>query len=306
MKMTTCKRTFIHEIFDITNFFLLVLLGISTLFPFIYILALSLNDGFDAMKGGIYLWPRVFTLDNYLKAFQNPFITSAFTVTLFRTLVGTAVSVMFTAMLAYALMKKELPGRTAIVFYLFFSTLFSGGLIPYYILLRQLHLFNSIWVFIIPAIYNFFNMVIIRTYFEGIPASLAESAKIDGCSDLGIFFRIYLPLAGPILATITLFIGVYHWNDWISGTFFMNEKKLMPAATLLQNILSEAAFEDNAMSTGSSGGMNSILTSGAKAKTTPEALGMAFVMIITLPIVCIYPFLQKYFVKGVMLGSIKG
>lgn len=300
------NKTFTSRMFDAINCFLLFLLGLSTLYPFIYILVLSLNDGVDSMKGGIYLWPRVFTLDNYFKALSNPYIIDSFTVTLFRTVVGTSISVLFTAMLAYALSKKELPGRSAIVLYLFFTTLFNGGLIPYYILLRQLNLFNNIWVFVIPAIYNFFNMVIVRTYFEGIPASLEESAKIDGCSDVRIFFWIYLPLAGPILATITLFVGVFHWNDWFSGTFFVNDKKIMPAATLLQNILAEAAFEDNAAAGGSGGGMNNLLTAGARSRTTPDALRMAFVMIITLPVVCIYPFLQKYFVKGLMLGSIKG
>jgi putative aldouronate transport system permease protein len=296
------KETPVEKSFAVINYILLIILGFLTLYPFIYFVILSFNDGFDAMKGGIYLWPREFTLDNYRKAFENPLIINSFMISVFRTVVGTSISIILTSLAAYALTKRDLPGRSAIVFYFFFTTIFSGGLIPLYILLRQLHLTTSIWIYVIPHIFNFFNIIIMRTYFDTFPDSLYEAAIIDGCSDLGIYFRIYLPLAGPILATITLFYGVAHWNDWYTGSFFVSNEELKPAASILQQILNEATFE----SSGIQGQQINAAIEKARAATTPEALRMTFLVIITVPIVCVYPFLQKYLVKGAMIGSIKG
>lgn len=296
------KRTLAEKTGVCINYILLSALTISTLYPFIYFLVLSLNDGMDAMKGGIYLWPRMFTLDNYVKAFQNKYILDSYSVTLFRTVVGTLISVFLNSMVAYALTKKNLPGRGKIIFYFFFTTLFSGGLIPYYILLRQLGFLDTIWVYVIPTIFNFYNIIIMRTYFQTIPDSLSESAAIDGSSEVGIFFKIYLPLSAPMLSTIALFFGVGHWNDWFIGTFFVTDMELKPTATLLQQILTEAGFQAGGLSGTSSSNINNNMTSD---RTTPEALRMTFLVITTLPIIMIYPFLQKYFVSGVMLGSLK-
>lgn len=288
-----------EKIFKVLNYTFLTLFGFSTFYPFFYILILSLNDGYDALKGGLYFWPRVFTLQNYIKAFEDPLIINAFGISLFRTIVGTSLAVLLTALAGYALSRKNLPGRGIITFFFFFTTIFSGGLIPFFILLRSLHLTSSVWIYVLPYLYSFFNIVIMRTYFQTIPDELRESATIDGCGELGIFFRIFLPLSGPMLATITLFYGVGHWNDWFVGAFFVSDKSLKPAATLLQKILSETNFEQATDTNRMNFNIN-------RAKTTPEALRMAFLMIITFPIICVYPFLQKYFVKGVMIGSIKG
>ena len=300
--MSLYKSGVLEKTMNVMNYCVLAVFGIMTVYPFIYFLLLSFNDGMDAMKGGIYLWPRVFTLDNYIKAFQNKYILSSYEITLFRTVTGTLTSVLLNSMVAYALTRKKLPGRGKIIFYFFFTTLFSGGLIPYYILLKQINLLNNVWVFILPSIYNFYNIIIMRTYFYTIPDSLSESAVIDGSSDVGIFFRLYMPLSAPMLATIALFFGVFHWNDWFTGAFFANKKELMPTATLLQQILTEAGFESEAISGSASGNIN---TSMIHQTTTPEALRMTFLVITTLPIIMVYPFLQKYFVSGVMLGSIK-
>jgi len=299
------KLTLADKIYMIINYAIITIFCITALYPFIYFLALSFNDGYDAMKGGIYLFPREFSLENYEKAFSHPQMMNAFLISITRTLLVTASSVILTALLAYALSKKGLPGRKYIVFFFFFTTLFGGGLIPTFILFRQLHIYNTYWVLIIPSFYNFFNAIIIRTFFNGIPASLPESATIDGASELNIFFRIMLPLSMPVLATIALFVGVGCWNDWFTGQFFVQDAKLKPAATFLNQMISEASFESmTAKSDGSS--MVRMNENAMKLKgVTPEALRMTFVIIITVPIICVYPFLQKYFVKGFLVGSLK-
>jgi len=288
------------------NYTLLVMLAIVTLYPFWYCLALSFNNGMDTLKGGIYFLPRMFTLENYTKAFTHPLIVSSFIISISRTVLSILLSCFFTSLMAYALTKRDMPGRSALIFYFYFTTLFSGGLIPTFIMYRQLGLLNNYWIYVIPGIYSFFNAIILRTFFYSIPESLNESARIDGCSELGIYFRIMLPLSIPAMATIALFVGVGNWNDWFTGAYFVSRRRdLYPAATLLNDLLSQAVFENSMSSTGQKNQINEMLQTSRSQTTTPESLKMAFLIILTLPIVCVYPFLQKYFVKGVMLGSIK-
>lgn len=295
------KSSKIYSVMYFFNMVLLVGLTIVTIYPFYYFLILSLNDGLDAMKGGIYLFPRSFTTANYVKVFEDTRILRAYGITLFRTIVGTIISLVLSALLAYGLTFKELPFRKTITFIFYFTTLFTGGLIPMYILLRNLQLTTSVWIYVLPFVYNFYNIIILRTFFQGIPDSLAESARIDGASELSIFSRLILPLSKPVLATMALFYGVGYWNDWFTGAFYVADKTMIPAATLLQQLLQEASF-----TMGSSAlNMNANMVQVQNA-TTPESLRMTFTIIITLPIVCVYPFLQKYFTKGVMIGSIKG
>ena len=284
------------------------MLGVCVLclFPFWYFLVLSFNDGYDTLYGGVYLWPRVFTLDNYRQAFAYPTILNSFAVSIARVLIQTLVSLIFTALMAYAMTEKELPGRKGINFIFFFTTIFSGGLIPSYILYRQIHILNTFWVLVLPGIFSFYNTIVMRTFFEEIPESLKESAKLDGAGEFTIFCRIILPLSKAVMATVALFVGVGAWNDWFSGAYYIQfNQKLVPAATLLYQIIAEASFKVNNIKTGSNimaAGQDSLAT----AATTPESLRMAFVIIIVTPVICIYPFLQKYFVKGVMVGSVKG
>ncbi|HHY81157.1 MAG TPA: carbohydrate ABC transporter permease [Clostridiales bacterium] len=304
--MSVRRKTIGEKIFNIVNYTLLILFSLTTIYPFIYFLALSFNDGYDAMKGGIYLFPREFTLENYKKAFDHPQITNSFMISVTRTLLVTVLAVFFTAMMAYGLSKKGLPGRKYIIFFFFFTTLFGGGLIPTFVLYRQLGIYNTYWVLIIPSIFSFYNAIVMRTFFNGIPDSLSESAVIDGASDLTIFFRIILPLSLPVLATIALFVGVGAWNDWFTGEFFIQSEELRPAATLLNKLISEASFESSTTNTGSSIlNVNRELESIRQSGVTPEALRMTFVIIVVTPIIMIYPFIQKYFVKGVMIGSLK-
>jgi putative aldouronate transport system permease protein len=300
------KRSYSYNVGQSINYILLVLLGIVTLYPFWYSLVLSFNSGIDALKGNIYFFPRAITLENYAKAFQHPLIYSSFLISIGRTVLSVILSCFFTSLMAYALTKRDLPGRSGLIFFFYFTTLFSGGIIPLYILYRQIGLLNNFWVYVIPGIFSFFNAIILRTFFYTIPESLQQSARIDGCSELGIFFRIMLPLSLPAIVTIALFVGVANWNDWFTGAYFVPRRRdLYPAATLLNDLLSQAVFESSMGSTGQRSQINEQLALSVTMATTPESLKMAFLIILTAPIICIYPFLQKYFVKGVMIGSIK-
>ncbi|MBW7456944.1 carbohydrate ABC transporter permease [Paenibacillus sepulcri] len=291
------------SLFSLFNYVILALIAFTMVYPFIYILVYSLNDGKNSMLGALYFWPRQFTLDNYVQVFDNPLIWQAYKITIARTLLGTFLHVALCTLMAYALSKKSLPGRTFFTFYIFLPTIFSAGFIPYFITLQKLHLINSFWVYVIPMLFSFLHIVIIRTFFQGIPEELEESARIDGYGDFQIFLKIILPLSGPVLATIALFIGVAHWNDWFTGAYYVTDKKLIPVQTLLQQLLTEAEALSSSMQRSQQQGGQTISTN---AGATPESMRMALLVITVFPILCIYPFLQRYFVKGVMIGSVKG
>ena len=291
-----------QKVFKVFNYIILSLLGFATFYPFWYVLIASFNLGSDFTKGGVYFWPRAFTLENYSFAFQDNRIYRSLGVTIFKTAMQLLTSLFFTALLAYALSVKTMPGRVGITFFYYFTTMFGGGMIPYYILLRDLGLTKSIWLYIIPAIYGFFNMVLLRTAFSAIPSELREAAQIDGAGDMRILFTIYSPCALPTVATLALFIGVGAWNDWFTGAYYQSNKNYYPAATVLQQLLNEAtdkAVEDEK-------NISSEQMDSKKKTYTSQSIRMAFVMILTMPIIVIYPFLQKYYVKGVMVGSVKG
>ena len=284
------------------NALALVMFGLIVLYPFWYILIISLTNGWDTLRGGVYLLPRKFSLENYQRVFENSNIVNAYGITLLRSSVCALAGTTLCAMLAYALLDKGMPGRVPLLFFFFFTTIFSGGMIPYYILLRQLKLTNTLWVYIVPHLYSFYNTMLLRTYFGTIPSSLSESARIDGCSEARIFFQIYIPLSIPAIMTVILFFAVQHWNDWFTGIYYVSNKKLLPVASLLHNFLSESTFE-NATFNQSQFNTNIGMSSGT---TTPESLRMAFIVVMTLPIVFGYPFVQKYFMKGLMIGAVKG
>lgn len=289
-----------QKLFAILNYGLLIALSFSILFPFWRIVVLSLNDGLDALRGGIYWWPRKFTWTNYSVIFAQSQIMDAYKVTLIRTVVGTLLSVFCMSLMAYGLSKKHLRGRQIVNAMILITMFFGGGLIPLYLLLKDLHLLNSVWVYIVPSLYSVWNIVLFRTFFQMLPSALEESAKIDGANDLTVYFRIVLPLSLPIFATISLFVAVGHWNDWFSGTVFVQRPDLVPLQTLLMNVIRE-----NDSSTMIAGGAAN-LTSEKVKNVTSQSVKMATLVATILPVVCLYPFLQKYFVKGVMVGSIKG
>ncbi len=282
--------------FPILNGLFLTLFCLSILYLMWYVVIISLNDGADSLRGGIYLWPREFTLRNYQSVLGDASLIRAFGVTVLRTLVGTVSSVFFTSMVAYAMSKRHLFGRKL---YLLIGTgtmIFSGGLIPYFLLLRSLKLLDTFWVYIIPALFSFYNCIIFMSFFRTIPAALEESANIDGASDWRIFLTIIIPLSKPVLATIALFSGVGHWNDYFSGVVFVNNPDLVPIQTVLYRIVTSASM-----------GKMAVAVPGVAAKMTSSiAIKFATMAVATLPIILVYPFLQKYFVKGVMIGAVKG
>ena len=296
MSEKTRKRKCGEIVFQVLNYTLLTFLALITLYPFIYIFAVSFNESSDTLRGGIWIWPRVWSIENYAEAFRDDRILNAFWISVSRTVLGTVVAVVLSATFAFGVLDKTLKGRKFFLKIIFFSTLFTGGIIPTFILMRDLNLVDSYFIYIIPAFYSFYNMIIIRSAFEAVPQSFVVAAKIDGAGELRILFGIYMPLSMPAIATIALFVGVFHWNDWFAGAFYVSSQNLKPAATLLQEIIASASFNGNVSDT---------ILGNAAQNVTPQSLQMAFVMILVVPIVCVYPFLQKYFVKGTMIGGIK-
>ncbi|MGN7763959.1 carbohydrate ABC transporter permease [Paenibacillus sp. 22594] len=282
----------------------LLLLGFITLYPFWNSLVISFNMGSDTALGGITFWPRSPTLDNYEVVFRDSRIGHAFLISIMRTIVGTTLSVMFTAILAYGLSRHELMGRKIYMVFCIITMYFSGGLIPTFLLLREFGMMDTFWVLVIPGMISVYNMIIFRTFFLGLPAGLVESARIDGCNHIGVLTRIILPISGPVVATLSLFTAVYHWNDWFSASIYINNPDLIPIQTLLKQILNSNIVTDQLQKAiGSSAAAQDRLA--LVQSVTSKSLIMATTMVATLPIIMVYPFLQKYFVKGVLIGSLK-
>ena len=282
----------------------MIIVFIATLYPFYYSVIISFNEGIDASRGGIFFWPRKFTLENYKAVFSNEDLLGGFAVTIARTLIGTVTGLFFTGLFAYSLAHKDLMYKRVYIALMIFSMYFSGGLIPFFILIKNLGLFNSFWVYIIPNLLSSFNTMIMMSFFRDIPASLEESAKIDGANDLVIFFRIIFPISLPVFATIALFIGVGHWNNWFDAAYYVTDKKLKTVAFMLMELINQANL--TAVQAGASTASVERSATYAAQTFTAETIRMSTMVVVTVPIICAYPFLQQYFVKGIMIGSIKG
>jgi putative aldouronate transport system permease protein len=291
-----------EKAFRIVNALLLILLCLTIILPFLNVIALAFNEGKDAEQGGIYFLPRTWSLENFEELFSSGNIMQAFFISMFRTVIGTVASVIFTAMAAYALKSRTMPGVKLFTMAIFFTMLFNGGLIPYYILLKDIHLTNSIWVYIIPSLYSVWNILIMRTFFQQISGSLEEAARIDGYNDFAIFWRIIMPLSKPVVAVISLFNAVSHWNDWFTGAFFVRNGDLRPLSTLLQEMLTRQESLKRLLTNMASGANLDMLD---RMHVTGNSLKMATIVIVVTPIIMIYPFIQKFFAKGVMIGSLK-
>jgi putative aldouronate transport system permease protein len=281
--------------------FLLIILAFMAFYPFWNGAVISFNSGVDTMQGGITFWPRAFTFENYRVVFNDSRLLNGFGISVLRTVIGTVMSILITAIFSYGMTKKELLGRKYYMIMCIVTLYFSGGLIPTFLLIRNLDMMNTFAVFIVPGLVSVYNMIIFRTFFQGLPAGLEESAKLDGCSNWGIFFRIILPLSGPVVATLALFTAVYHWNDWFLPSIYITNEKLLPIQTMLQQILSTNIMSDqmSQMDSAAQGRLMQMQT------ITTKSLSMATMMMATIPILLVYPFVQKYFVKGVLVGSLK-
>lgn len=298
-RLTLGDRTF-----TIFNTVLLGVFAFVCAYPLWYILILSFNEGKDASLGGIYWWPRAFTLDNYQVILSDRTIINAFWITVARTSIGTIGSLLVTSMVAYGLSRKELPGRNLLLLVFLFVMLFNGGLIPLYIQLVNLGLINNFWVYVIPGLFSIWNMFVMKTSFQNnIPESVVESVKLDGGGYMRIYFNIVLPFSMPMFAALGLFTAVGQWNDWFTGAFFVNDLDLQPLPTYLQRVMS--TIEASNMISASQ-----MTTANQTSMYNPDAITsksvrMATIMITVLPILFVYPFVQRFFVKGVLIGSVK-
>ncbi len=287
-------------LFEIGLYLLMLFVAVVTIYPFLNILAISFNEAMDTVRGGIYLWPRQFTWENYKQIYTYNNLLVAFQNSVLRTVIGTFAGVFSSSMIAYVLSRRDFIARKQISFLFVLTLYFSGGLIPTYMLMRELHLMNSFWVYILPTLVNAWNIFVIRSFMDGLPISLQESAKLDGANDMTIFFKIILPLCKPVLATISLFIAVAQWNSWFD-TFLYNStsEHLSTLQYELMKILANTTIGSSNADLARSG--NPALS----AQVSPESIRASITIVATLPILLVYPFLQKYFVKGLTLGAVK-
>lgn len=290
------KKNKIDRVVDAALYTCLTVFGLATLFPLYFVVVMSITPIAEVLRnGGFVLWPEQATLDAYKYIFKSDRVPDALKITILVTTLGTFCNLLITSLLAYPLSKKYLPGRNVVLVGIVFTMLFSGGLIPLYLVVSATGLLNSIWALIIPGLVSTFNMLIMKSYFENLPAEVEEASKVDGCSDLQVLIRIVLPLSMPIVATLGLFYGVNHWNAYFGGIMYLTDKELMPIQVVLRNMIVTPSVSQEL-------GVNV----QDLQQLPPETIKMATVVVATMPILLVYPFLQKYFVKGMLLGSIKG
>lgn len=286
-------------IFDAIVYLSLTGVFFLTFYPFWNIFVISINDAQDTLRGGLYIWPRVLTFSSYRVVLQEREFLTSFYVSVLRTAVGTPLALLCTSMAAYVLSRKDLIGRKLLSLIFIFTMFFGGGLIPYYMVLKMLNLIDTFWVYVVPNIMDVFNMLLIMTFIRDLPAELEESATLDGANDLIIFFRIIIPLAKPILATIALFVAVGHWNSWFDSYAFTYSTQLKTLQAYLVKILNQYNTGDMVSAA------QELANSAKRNPVSSESLRMATSIVATIPILVVYPFLQKYFVKGIMIGAVK-
>lgn len=286
------------KIFDTINIVVMAVIMIVTLYPFLNVLAISLNDSTDTVRGGIYLWPREWTWENYTTIFSYTGLVQGLKVSLGRTIVGTVLGLISSSMLAYTLSRQDFTSRKFVSTFLALTMYFSGGLVPTYMLMRHLDLIGTFWIYVLPGLVSAFNVFIIRSFIDGLPYALQESAKLDGANDFTIYYKVILPLCKPVLATIALFLAVGQWNSWFD-TYLYNGNK--PHLTTLQYELMKILQSTNQ----GARMLNANDMANQMAQVSPESIKMAITIVVTLPILFVYPFLQRYFVEGMTLGAVK-
>lgn len=284
-----------YKVFKVINFLIMLFVIVLTLYPFLYVLAESFSSEKYIMKGMVSIIPRGFTTQTYHVVMKEKDFWVEYKNTILYTVLGTIVSLFLTSILAYALSKKRLKGRGFFLAAAMFTMFFSGGIIPNYVVVKALGMRNTIWAIVIPGAISTYNMIIMRTFFEGLPNELEEAASVDGLNTYGIIWNIVLPLSKPIIATMTLFYAVGMWNSWFPAFLYLDNKKLFPVTLYIRNIIA------GTQTTAENSGSNSEALSQVAA-----TIKSASIILTVLPILCVYPFVQKYFVTGVMIGSVKG
>jgi putative aldouronate transport system permease protein len=293
IKVPKSKKIKENRVFNIFNIIFMSLFALVIIFPIWDIVVASFSNPDSLAKPGIRVWPEEFSLESYKLVFQDATIWNAFLISILKTVVGVITHVLFTAMVAYGMSKKDLFGRNMYTAIGIGTMFFSGGMIPTYLLMKSLGLLDSFWVYIIPSLFSYYDMIILMNFFREIPDSLEESAKIDGAGAWTIFLKIILPLSTPVLATIALFNGVYQWNDYMTAKLYISNEALYPIQMKLYEIIVQTQAQT--MQTATS----------VVIPTSSESIQLATIVIATVPIVLVYPFLQKYFIKGMMIGAVK-
>lgn len=295
--MCELRETKADRLFTILNYVFLSIVALLVLYPLLFVVSASFSNPQYIISGEMWLWPKEFTVDAYEKVFKNKEIINGFINTVKYTVVGTALNVVMTILAAYPLSRKDFKGRGFLMAFIVFTMFFSGGLIPTYLLIRDLGMLNTFWVMIIPNAVAVWNIIIMRTFFQGIPTELEESAKIDGSGNFRILWNIVLPLSFPVIAVMVLFYSVGHWNSYFQALIYLQDEKRFPLQLILRQILIQGQTDDMVKGTSES---------FLQQQLSVEGLKYAVLIVANLPMLMLYPFLQKYFVKGVMIGSLKG
>lgn len=295
--MTKLRETKTDRAFNIFNIVFLAIVALLVIYPLVFVLSASLSNPQYVLSGELWLWPKEFTLDAYEKVFKNEDIINGFVNTLKYTVFGTILNVIMTILAAYPLSRRDLKGRGFIMAFIVFTMFFSGGLIPTYLLIRDLGMLNTFWVMVIPNAVAVWNIIIMRTFFQSIPHELEESAMIDGAGNFKILWSIVLPLSFPVIAVMVLFYSVGHWNSYFQALIYLQDQDKFPLQLILRQILIQGQTDDMIKATSES---------FLAQQLSVEGLKYAVLIVANLPMLMLYPFLQRYFVKGVMIGSLKG
>ena len=297
MAKKTGKKTGKLDLFPIINGIIMVLFIVITLYPVLNTLAISLNDGTDALRGGIYLLPRKFTWKNYITVLQKDNLITGAYITVARTIIGTLLSLVANAILAFIVSRKRFLFKKELSLFWVITMYVNGGMIPTFILINQLHMVNTVWAILIPGAFNVWNMILARTYYQSIPKELREASSIDGANEIQHFFKIMIPVCKPIIAVLALWSFVGMWNSYFDAMIYLNDANLQPLQLVLRSILVQNTPQP---------GMIADIQSTAEMAKVAEQLKYATIVVSSLPLLVMYPFFQKYFDEGIMVGSVKG
>lgn len=301
MKRSHIRQTYADRLYDAVVLVFILCLLLIILYPLWFVIIASFSNSGEVLKGNVIFWPKGFSLEAYQKVLQDRKIMTGYRNTIFYTFTGTLLNLAGTIAIAYPLSRRDFVGRKVISVALTFTMFFSGGLIPTYLVYKQIGIINTPWVMIIPGMVNVYNMIVMRSFFESLPYEMHEAAFIDGCGNIKILTRIVLPLSMPIIAVMLIFYGVMHWNEYFSALVYVSEPDLKPLQLILRDILITSTSRVSSMMSGGAsdtGEMDRIRTA--------ESIKYAVAIVSTVPVLCLYPFLQKHFSKGVMIGAIKG
>ncbi|WP_256759294.1 carbohydrate ABC transporter permease [Cohnella sp. WQ 127256] len=298
MKRSIIRESGSDRAFTIVNYVMLSIILIVVLYPLIYVVSASFSSSYAVLSGKVWLWPVDPSLDGYKAVFKNKNIVTGFQNTFIYTIAGTIINVIMTILAAYPMSRKDFRGRNTFMLLFVFTMMFSGGLIPTYLVIKDLHMINTIWAMLIPTALSVWNVIIMRTYFQTtIPDELLEASQLDGCNDFRFLLKIVIPLSGPIVAVIALFYAVGHWNQYFNAMIYLKDPQLYPLQLILRDILVQNEVKVD---------MLGDLKTAAARQGLRELLKYSLIVVSSVPLLIIYPFVQKFFVKGVMVGSIKG